>query len=183
MAKKVQIKLTIELIPKTCHYSNVRSSLSKKEWDKIRFISYENANYVCEICSQTGLEQGYRHKLECHEIWKYDDKKKIQKLVGLISLCPLCHQVKHIGRANAMGKQADVFKQLETINNWDHKQVVQHVAEAFEEYKERSNYEWKLDISLLKKSPYNLLIQETVKRKFDKPKFKRRKTKRSKRKL
>jgi hypothetical protein len=80
-----------------------------------------------------------------------------------------------------MGKQADVFKQLEDVNNWDHKQVVQHVADAFEEYKERSKYSWKLDITLLKKPPYELLIQETIKRKFDKPKFKR-KTKRSKRK-
>jgi len=172
-------KLVVELVPKTCHYSNVRTTLTQKEWDKIRFESYEKANYVCEICSQTGLEQGYKHKLECHEIWKYNDTKKIQKLVGLISLCPLCHQVKHIGRANAMGKQADVFKQLETVNGWDHKQVVEHVAEAFELYKERSKYQWTLDISLLKKPPYSLVIPENFERKYEKPKYKKKRKKKT----
>jgi hypothetical protein len=32
----------------------------------------------------------------------YNDEDKIQKLIGLISLCPIC--TKHIGRAIAMGK-------------------------------------------------------------------------------
>lgn len=172
-------KLVVELVPKTCHYSNVRTTLTTSEWNKIRFASYEKANNVCEICKQTGLEQGYNHKLECHEIWKYDDTKKIQKLVGLISLCPLCHQVKHIGRANAMGKQADVFKQLETVNGWDHKQVVEHVAEAFELYKERSKFKWTLDISLLKKPPYSLVIPENFERKYEKPKYKKKRKKKT----
>lgn len=177
MAKKT--KLTIELIPKTCHFSNVRTTLKPKDWDKIRFISYEKAKNQCEICGQTGLEQGYNHRVECHEIWEYNDKEKIQKLVGLISLCPLCHQVKHIGRANAMGKQAEVFKQLEIVNKWSHKEVVQHVAESFEIYKERSKYDWTLDIILLREKPYEISINENAKRKFKKT-FKYRKKRKRK---
>ncbi len=181
MAKKVQekIKLTVELVPKTCHYSNVRTTLKPKEWDTIRFLSYELAGYKCEICGQTGLEQGYQHKLECHEIWEYNDKKFIQKLVGVISLCPLCHQVKHIGRANAMGKQADVFKQLELINGWTHKEVVEHVAQSFDVYYERSKHQWVLDISILKKPPFNLEIDSDIKRKFKKT-YKRKRRRRKK---
>ncbi len=171
-------KLTIELIPKTCHFSNVRTTLPKKDWDKIRLISYEKAKHKCEICKQTGLEQGYKHKVECHEIWHYNDKLKIQKLVGLISLCPLCHQVKHIGRANAMGKQPDVFKQLEVVNGWNHKEVIEHVAESFKTYYERSKHQWTLDITLLKKDPFNISINETIKRKYKRGfKYKRKKRK------
>lgn len=179
MAKKIQKKpkLTVELVPKTCHYSNVRTTLKTKDWDIIRHISYENANHACEICGQTGLEQGYKHKVECHEIWKYDDKKKVQKLIGLISLCPLCHQVKHIGRAMAIGKQPEVFKHLEIINDWNHKQVAEHLAEAFMLNKERSKYEWSLDISILIKKPYNISIKTNKKRNF-KRKVKYRKKKR-----
>ena len=89
MAKEIsKPKLEIELVPKSCHYSNVRSTLTQKDWDKLRLQSYVNAKYVCEICGKTGLEQGFKHKLECHEIWEYNDKKKEQKLIGLISLCP-----------------------------------------------------------------------------------------------
>lgn len=158
----------MELVPKTCHYSNVRTTLKPKQWDLIRFKAYEDAGYVCQICGQTGLEQGYPHKLECHEIWAYNDATRVQKLIGLIALCPLCHQVKHIGRANAMGKQAEVFKQLEEVNKWSHKEIVEHVAEAFETYFERSKFEWRLDISMLTQEPYNLEFESTRKRKFKK---------------
>ena len=180
MSNTLNPKLSVELVPKSCWWSSVRSTVTKKEWDKLRFQSYENANNVCEICGKTGLEQGYPHKLECHEIWNYNDKKKIQTLIGLISLCPICHLVKHIGRANAMGKQPEVFKQLEIVNNWDHKTVVQHVAESFELYKERSKYDWSLDISMLKKEPYNIMIPENFERKFEKPKFKKKRRKKRK---
>lgn len=175
MAKEIQTKLTVELVPKTCHYSNVRTTVSAVEWDLIRFLAYAKANHVCEICGHTGLEQGYKHKVECHEIWEYDDKNKIQRLAGLISLCPLCHQVKHVGRANAMGKQAEVFKQLEEVNGWCHKEVVEHIAACFEKYKERSKFQWKLDLSLLANPPYNIKINLDAKRKFKKTPFKRKK--------
>lgn len=176
MAKKTQKKpkLTVELIPTTCHYSNVRTTLKQKDWDIIRRLSYQKANHICEICGQTGYDQGYKHKVECHEIWKYDDKKKVQKLVGLISLCPLCHQVKHIGRAIAIGKQSEVFEHLEIINDWNHKDVVEHLAEAFMLNKERSKHKWDLDISLLSKDPYNIVVKSTKKRKV---KYKKRKRK------
>jgi hypothetical protein len=88
MAKKIPKKLEVELIPKTCWWSSVRTMVKPSEWNKIRFISYEKANNICEICSDNGLNQGYKHPVECHEIWHYDDKNKIQKLIGLISLCP-----------------------------------------------------------------------------------------------
>src|SRR5260221_10581904 len=104
-AKSKTPKLTVELIPSTCHFSNVRTSVKAKEWDKIRFISYAAADNKCEICSETGKEQGYKHNVECHEIWEYDDVNHVQKLIGLISLCPTCHHVKHIGRSMMIGKQ------------------------------------------------------------------------------
>ena len=173
-------KLTVELIPKSCWFSSVRTMISKKNWDKIRLLIYDLANNKCEICGKTGLNQGYRHKVECHEVWDYNTANLTQKLVKLTSLCVICHLVKHIGRANAMGKQPEVFKQLEIVNGWDHKQVVEHVAESFELYKERSKYEWSLDISLLKKPPYGILIPENFERKFDKPKFKKKRKKKRK---
>lgn len=142
-------KLTIELVPTTCFFSNVRSELPKKEWDRIRKESYSKANYCCEICGGSGLKQGYKHPLECHEIWHYDDENKIQTLEGLISLCPRCHQVKHMGRTTVIGKQAVAFKHMEEVNGWDHKQVVDYVAQAFLEHRWRSNFQWKLNVGIL----------------------------------
>jgi len=173
-----KIKLSIELIPKTCHFSNVRTSIKKEEWDKIRFLSYENAKHKCEICGNNGLKQGFKHRIECHEIWHYDDTTKTQKLIGLISLCPICHQVKHIGRALAMGKKSIVYNQLAKVNKWTLEEVEKHIAESFELYKERSQHDWSLDISILSEEPYNLKLKKTKSRVFKVKKYKKkRKTK------
>lgn len=161
-------KLTIELVPKTCFYSNVRSNLPDKEWDRLRKISYENANKVCEICGDNGKNQGYRHEVECHEIWEYDDSNKIQKLDGLISLCPRCHQVKHFGRTSAIGKQAEAFKHMEKVNNWNHKQCIEYAAKCFDVWLERSKHKWKLDIKILNEKydvPQKLITEGQKKRK------------------
>ncbi len=168
-------KLSVELIPTTCHFSNVRTTVTTAEWDKIRFISYAAADNKCEICKGTGKSQGYNHNVECHEIWHYDDINHIQRLIGLISLCPTCHQVKHIGRAIIIGKQAVCLKQLALVNKWTPKQVIEHIADAFEVHKQRSKHKWKLDISILKNEPYNIDIKNTDKRIFEVKKFKKKK--------
>lgn len=170
-------KLTIELIPKTCHFSNVRTMLKPSQWDKIRKISYELADNKCEICKSTGKEQGYKHNVECHEIWAYDDVNHIQKLEGLISLCVICHQVKHIGRAIAMGKESICHKQLQKVNKWTKIEVNQYILNSFEIHKERSKHQWTLDISILEKSPYNVEIPISEKRIFEVKKYKKKKKK------
>jgi len=172
-------RLGVELVPATCWYSNVRSLLPTKEWDRLRKISYEHANYKCEICGGSGLDQGYRHPLECHEIWSYDDKTYIQKLDGLVSLCPYCHMCKHIGRANAMGNQSIAFKHLEEVNSWSHKKVVTHIAEQFELFKERSKHEWKIDLTIL--SEHYDVDEETITESQNKPRVTKHPWKKKKR--
>jgi len=141
-------KLTIELVPSTSFYTNVRSILPTKEWDRLRKESYNKAKYKCEICKESGLDQGYRHALECHEIWEYK-KDETQLLKGLISLCPKCHLVKHIGRATAIGKHKVAYKHLAKVNKWDEKTTEAYVGACFQDHKERSKIKWELNIAIL----------------------------------
>lgn len=175
-----EIKLCIELVPSTCHYSNVRTTVKPKQWDKIRFLSYESAGNKCEICGETGKKQGYKHDVECHEIWEYDDELHIQKLIGLITLCVRCHQVKHIGRAIAMGKQKECFTHLAKVNNWTPAQIEEHLSASFLTYKERSKHEWTLDLSLLNREPYNCSIDLEKKRIFEVKKWRRKRRRKTK---
>jgi hypothetical protein len=172
-----KIKLSIELIPKTCQWSSVRSTLTTQQWDKIRKLSYEAAGNVCEICGESGKNQGYKHNVECHEIWEYDNKNHIQTLGGLISLCPICHQVKHIGRAIAMGKENDCFNQMAKVNKWTREQIQEHIVESFKLHKTRSKHKWGLDLSLLSKDPYNIELKENTERIFEVKKYKKVKKK------
>lgn len=171
-------KLNIELIPAKCAFSNVRTMVTTKEWDLIRKFAYTEANNVCKICYETGKAQGYRHNLECHETWAYDDKKKIQKLTGLVALCVRCHMAKHIGRASAIGKQAEIFEHMGWVNEWTHKEIVTHMAEAFELQKKRAKIIYTLDISILAQEPYSIVMNPEKARVFKKAKYKKKRRKR-----
>lgn len=142
-------KLTIELIPRTSFYRNVRSNVSKQRWDELRKYCYQKANHKCEICGDTGKKQGYDHNVECHEVWDYDDKRKIQSLVRLIALCPKCHKVKHIGLAQINGEEDMCRMHLMKVNNISEFDADNYIEDSFQIWLERSDYDWQVDISWL----------------------------------
>lgn len=141
-------KLEIDLVPSTCWYSNLRELLTPGSWDKIRKECYKNANNKCEICEGTGVFGRGKIKVECHEKWEYKDGRQI--LTGVISLCCVCHRVKHFGLSSLRGYTDMCKKQLASVNNWSPHQVVQHINESFKVHEQRSQQDWVLDLSWLK---------------------------------
>ncbi len=139
-----QFKLNIELVPKTSWYNNVRSEIPRRVWDKIRSDVCISQDYKCGICGTEG-------KLNCHEIWEYDDINHIQELKDFIALCNLCHHVNHIGHASILASQGklnmqEVEAHFMRINNCDLQTFREHVVEAGIQYKERSKHEWQLNL-------------------------------------
>lgn len=147
------MKLTIELIPSSSWFTNVRSAVSKSEWDNIRKQVYKKADYKCEICGK----KGKTHPVECHEIFEFDDKKLIQKLTQLVALCPDCHMVKHIGLAEVQGKLELAIKHFIKVNKISRLQAEQYIKECFLLWNKRSNKIYKLDLSYL--SSYGVLLK------------------------
>ncbi len=137
--------LTIELVPQTCWYSNVRSNVSQDDWEKLKKITFKRAGYRCEICGGRGTKWW----VECHERWEYDDVRHIQKLVGLLALCPACHEVKHMGLATTRGHAAQATDHLARVNDWTLADAEAYVEVCFEVWSQRSKHEWQLDISCL----------------------------------
>ena len=142
----MKAKLTIELVPRGQWGANLRSELKRSEWDKLRKECYALAGYKCEVCGG----KGSRHPVEAHEIWSYDETTKTQHLRGLIALCPRCHEVKHIGRANATGNGLRAVQQLMEVNGWSESDAQYYIEAAFEAWMRRSNENWTLDISWVK---------------------------------
>jgi hypothetical protein len=168
-------ELIIDLIPKTCWWSSVRAMVTPAQWDILRFATYKKADNKCEVCGGIGTKQGFKHKVECHEIFEYDTETKTQKLTRLISLCPMCHLTTHFGRAQIMGKESNCINHMFKVNKWTMEKIKIHIAEAFRTYKERSKYVWKLDISLLNKEPYNLNLELEKERIFEVKKYVKKK--------
>lgn len=138
--------LRVELVPRSCHFSNLRSNLRAKDWNLLRLTCYEAAGYVCEICGG----RGWKHPVECHEIWQYDDQTFTQILKGLIALCPSCHHVKHMALAREKGWDAQAERHFCKVNDWPFDQMRTYMDAVFEIYEERSQSNWNLDISWLK---------------------------------
>jgi 5-methylcytosine-specific restriction endonuclease McrA len=152
MAKKeiIDYRLSVELIPRTAFYSNLRSHLTDAAWDKVRKKCYFIANYTCEICSDKGINQGFGHPVECHEIWQYDDENGKQILIRLIALCPLCHKVKHAGLAQTNGEEELVINHLMKVNDTGRTKAKNYLKKCFEQWEERNKINWETDISYVK---------------------------------
>jgi len=145
MTKK--LILEIELVPSTSWYTNVRSAVTKNQWDKIKSIVASKAYYVCEICGGAGSS----HPVECHEVWLYDDKKHIQTLERMIALCPKCHMVKHFGLHAIVRKKYDlVLNHLMKVNKISKEVAEKHIKREFEKHTQRSAHSWKLNLNHLK---------------------------------
>jgi hypothetical protein len=139
------LKLTIELVPRSCWFSNLRSELSALDWKRLKIQTYQAAGWVCEICGGKGKDW----PVECHERWLYDDLNHIQKLEGLIALCPACHEVKHIGLAEKRGHLPHARQHLAKINGISLADAMLYIEHSFEVWAQRSCHQWKLDISWL----------------------------------
>jgi hypothetical protein len=143
-------RLTIELVPKTSWYHNVRALTDELGWDRIRRQVWRQADYRCEVCGGRGPE----HPVECHEVWRYDDRTCVQLLVRMIALCPACHQVKHLGFANVKGKGTQAQAHLARVNGWTLEQADVYISQAFQVWAQRSQGAWTLDLEGLR--PYVL---------------------------
>lgn len=137
------LKLTIELVPQKSWGDNLRSKLSKTDWNKLRSECFENAQYACEICNNKD------QKLDCHELWNYNDDLKIQKLNGLISLCQDCHSVKHIGLAYKMNKGEKAISHLAQVNKMSIKKAENYKDKCLKKWRERSQTNWKVELDWL----------------------------------
>ncbi len=126
-------RLTIELVPSTCWFSNMRTKFPKRVWDAIRKEVYARYQHRCGIC------QDGSGRMNCHEIWHYDDETHVQRLDGFIALCDLCHHVKHIGLASILASKGQL----------DYEAVIHHFMrvnacsrEDFERYREQAFQQW-----------------------------------------
>lgn len=141
------MKLTVQLVPSTSFYENVRSICSKTQWDFIRKDVYKKYSYKCAICGG----KGDKHPVEAHEVWKYDDNNYIQILTDILAVCPACHTSIHFGLACVRGKQDKALSHLKIVNGISIDEAQSHVKRSFEEFNRRSKHQWTLDVSYLEK--------------------------------
>jgi len=137
-----RLLLEIELVPSSSWYENLRKKISKEKWDRLRRKVYAKYGHRCGICGADG-------RANCHELWSFDEGKRIQKLEGFISLCDVCHNVKHIGLAGIMASEGkldyeEVVRHFMKVNGCSRQLFEMHRKKAFEIWKKRSKRHWEV---------------------------------------
>jgi hypothetical protein len=142
-ANPLQRPVTLQPIPSSAHYMNVRELLTATQWKRLRDPLAEDAGNCCELCGG----RGERWPTECHEWWDYDDQTHTARLRRLIILCPNCHHMQHFGFFGGIGvlSEQDVINYLVAINQWSTVQSRAHIKEAQTTWAERSQYQWQIN--------------------------------------
>ena len=134
----MRLKLAIEPKPISTWGITLASRLEWAEWNKIRQECFKKAGYACEYC-------GSGQNLHCHEVWSYDDKKKIQRLVDFKCICELCHDVKHYGRSTQVKTKAYCKKLIKhwcEVNNKTEDDFKEHEAEVYRINRKRADIQY-----------------------------------------
>jgi hypothetical protein len=153
-----ELKLKIELVPENSKLISLSSCrvCTEQEWKDLSQKNRDDAGCKCEICGAEGkyfsdsYKQNLCYGLECHEEWFYDDEMHIQYLKRLITLCELCHRVKHIRKAEFDAKNGTldmktVIEHFIKVNNCTQKTYEEHKNEAVRDFNWRSIFDWKID--------------------------------------
>jgi len=140
-----KLRLSIELVPSSSWGQNLRDLLTQEQWDVLRRKTYKHYGYRCGICHVSNTT------LYCHEIWSYDDTNHVQTLTGLIALCKMCHQCKHMGYAGILASRGELdLEQVRAhflrVNSCSPEAFEMHREYAFQLHEERSRHEWTVDI-------------------------------------
>ena len=142
--------LFVDLVPSTCWFSNVRSCVVQRDWERLRRMVLARAGLVCEACGRCENSQT-RRWLEVHERWDYttDGHTYHQQLRRLICLCTDCHQTTHFGYATVKGCDREALDHLCAVTGMTHQQALEHVEAAYTTWEMHSAFDWTLDLTIL----------------------------------
>jgi hypothetical protein len=140
--------LFVDLVPSSCWFTNVRSCVDQRDWERLHRVIIGRAGRRCEVCGQ-GKDPNQQRWLEAHERWQFDPHRQVQTLRRLICLCSDCHRTTHYGLAQLRGQEPEVLAHLMAVTGMTRLQAEQHVAAAFDVWGRRSRHLWALDLRIL----------------------------------
>lgn len=149
--------LFVDLIPSTSWFTNVRSAVDRRDWERLRQMVYRRAGYRCEACGCHRDTPAGLH-MEAHERFSYDLATGVQALRRLICLCTACHGTTHFGFARISGEEQAAMGHLQFVTGMNYNQARRHIAEAFTLWEIRNGSRWQLDLSVI--SDAGITLQE-----------------------
>jgi hypothetical protein len=139
--------LFVEPVPATCRFSEMRVVLSAAQYSHVEQARFEAAGNRCQTCGGAGPLPCRR--VDLHEVWHYDDVKRVQTLLRFTALCPPCHNVAHLAMMAPRSARIESLVHIKKVNGWTMSAVEDHVKAAFDTWRLRSGVEWKTNLGHL----------------------------------
>ena len=134
-------QLFVDLLPKDSSIT-LKRTLEDSEYSKLRNIVVKRVAYKCEICNTECLSKDNKYLQLC-ERYSYSMEKHVQKLERIVAMCKECFQtVRLLDKGIALSR-------LIEINQTDKEDAKQHIFDAYEIWKVRSNIKWTVDLSVV----------------------------------
>lgn len=141
----MRMKLGLHLIPKTSFSLNLRNTLNPRQWSRLSRKIRREHNFTCQFCGSKE-DRSRRWYTHLHEIWQFDNKTGVQKLVGFECLCPDCHHIHHWSFSEYKGYDLKaLLKHACSVNNCSQEEFKRHIHEERRKWLERSQRKWTLD--------------------------------------
>jgi hypothetical protein len=144
--------LFIDPVPTSCWFTNARSCISSRDWERLRRMVTARAEHRCEACG-AGADRDAGRWLEVHERWEYllnkDDGVGTQVLRRLICLCTSCHTSTHFGLAQLRGRADEAFAHLCAVTGMSTAEAEAHLDASRATWLARNQRTWTLDLRIL----------------------------------
>lgn len=155
-------ELYVDILPKGSNIS-IKRLLSDSDFSRLRNLLVKRVAYRCECCSEECISSEKKY-LEFCEYFSYNFNTHVQKLERVTSLCKNCYIT------TRLTDKGVALAHLMDVNGLDREDAKQHIYEAFETWKTRSEIKWEVDLSIITNS--GLTIQRKSTEKKDKEKYK-----------
>lgn len=144
--------LFIDPVPTSCWFTNARSCISNRDWDRVRRMVTARADQRCEACGAPP-DREVRRWLEVHERWEYlldpADVVGTQVLRRLICVCTPCHTATHFGLAQLRGRGDEAFAHLCAVTGMTAAEAGAHMDATRDTWLRRNQRAWTLDLAII----------------------------------
>lgn len=141
-------ELYVDILPKGSNIS-LKRLLIDSDFSKLRNLLVKRVAYRCEVCGEECVSSERKY-LEVCEMFSFNFSTHIQRLERLIALCKPCYTT------TRLLDKGIALEHLMDINGLDREDAKQHIYEAFDNWKNRSEIKWTLDLSLVTNSGLQL---------------------------
>jgi len=137
-------ELYVDILPKGSNIS-LRRLLSDNDFYRLRNLLVKRVAYRCEICGEECISSERKY-LEVCELFSFNFNTHVQRLERLIAICKPCYKTTKL-----LDKDL-ALEHLMDINGLDKEDAKQHIFEAFDTWKTRSEIKWTVELSIITNS-------------------------------